>query len=93
MGRDQPISDMSSAPLLYLSARVGVLLYDNTVEVDTILAASVRGIREHGIAVAGLLQNFGDRLPNGKRSMWVRDIGTGRPFVSTGVSMLDHQCS
>jgi hypothetical protein len=59
------------------TAKVGVLLYDTSIEVDEILAASVARIRAQGVAVAGLLQRFGDRLPNGKRSMWLEDIMTG----------------
>ena len=60
-----------------LTAKVGVLIYDTSIEVDQILAASVREIRAQGISVAGLLQRFGDRLPNGKRSMWLEDIMSG----------------
>jgi hypothetical protein len=60
-----------------LTARVGVLLYDTSIEVDQILAAAVAQIRERTIAVGGLLQHFGERLANGKRSMWMEDIVTG----------------
>jgi molybdate transport system ATP-binding protein len=60
-----------------LTARLGVLLYDTSLEVDGILAAAVQLIRERGIAVSGTLQHFGERLPNGKRSMWVEDIVSG----------------
>jgi hypothetical protein len=59
------------------AARVGVLLYDTSIEVDTILAEAVGKLRARDIAVGGLLQCFGARLPNGKRSMWVEDIGSG----------------
>ena len=59
-----------------LSTRVGVLLYDNSIDVDAILAAAVADARARGIAVAGLLQRFGTRLDNNKRSMWVDDIQT-----------------
>lgn len=59
------------------TARVGVLLYDTSIEVDAVLIAAVARIRERGIAVGGLLQHFGERLSNGKRSMWVEDIGSG----------------
>ncbi len=61
-----------------LTARLGVLLYDTSIEVDAILAAAVARIRQRGIAVSGILQHFGERLSNGKRSMWVVDIVTGR---------------
>jgi hypothetical protein len=60
------------------AAKAGVLLYNTTLEVDAILAEAVTLIRAKGIAVAGLMQRFGDRLPNGKRSMWVDDIVTGQ---------------
>ena len=61
-----------------LSTRVGVLLYDNSIDVDAILAAAVADARARGIAVAGLLQRFGPRLDSGKRSMWVDDIQTAQ---------------
>jgi hypothetical protein len=57
--------------------RVGVLLYDGSVEVDPVLAAGVALVRARGIRVGGQLQHFGERLPNGKRSMWLEDIATG----------------
>jgi hypothetical protein len=60
------------------AAKVGVLMYHTTLEVDQILAESVRLIRAQGMTVAGLLQRFGESLPNGKRSMWVEDIATGQ---------------
>jgi hypothetical protein len=69
---------MTSHPAPDPAAKVGVLLYNNTLEVDDLLAASVDLIKAHGITVAGLLQRFGERLPNGKRSMWVEDIATNR---------------
>jgi hypothetical protein len=61
----------------HLTAQVGVLLYDASIDVDTILAEAVAKIHARDIAVGGLLQYFGERLPNGKRSMWVEDIGSG----------------
>jgi hypothetical protein len=60
------------------AAKVGVLLYDTTVEVDKLLTAAIALIRAQGITVAGLLQRFGGRLPNGKRSMRLQDIATGQ---------------
>jgi hypothetical protein len=69
---------MMQEPNKDLSDRVGVLLYDNSVAVDAMLADSVQRIRESGIRVSGLLQRFGHRLTNGKRSMWLRDIATGK---------------
>ncbi|MDR3535674.1 MAG: DUF2478 domain-containing protein [Acetobacteraceae bacterium] len=59
-----------------LTAKVGVLLYNTSIEIEAILEASVDLIREQGVRVAGLMQHFGDVLPNGKRSMWLEDILT-----------------
>jgi hypothetical protein len=72
MNTADPLSSQDPA------AKVGVLLYDKALEVDAILAASIDLIRAQGLSVAGLLQRFGERLPNGKRSMWVEDISTGQ---------------
>jgi hypothetical protein len=60
------------------AAKVGVLLYDSTVEVDALLAAAIPLVRAKGITVAGLLQRLGTLLPNGKHSLWLEDIATGR---------------
>jgi hypothetical protein len=69
---------MTTQPAPDPAAKVGVLLYNTSLEVDAILAASIDLIRAQGVVVAGLLQRFGERLPNGKRSMWVTDIATGQ---------------
>jgi len=61
----------------HLADRVGVLLYDNFIEVDRLFADAVGLLRARDVQVGGLLQFFGERLPNGKRSMWVEDIGSG----------------
>jgi hypothetical protein len=61
-----------------IASKVGVLLYDTTVEVDAILTDTVQRVRARGIAVGGLLQRLGERLSNGKQSMWLDDIATGR---------------
>lgn len=58
--------------------KVGVLLYDTDVEIDVVLQRSVRHLQALGVSVGGLLQRFGERLANGKRSMWLDDIGTGQ---------------
>ncbi|WP_158258717.1 DUF2478 domain-containing protein [Rhodopila globiformis] len=68
----------TTQPVPDLAARVGVLLYDSTVEVDDLLATAIALIQARGMTVAGLLQRLGDRLSNGKRSMWLEDIATGR---------------
>ena len=60
------------------AARVGVLLYDTSVEVDAILTGAVERLRARGVTVGGLLQRFGEQLPNGKYRMWVEDIITGQ---------------
>jgi molybdate transport system ATP-binding protein len=72
------MTQVTSPSIVDPAARVGVLLYHDTIEVDPILAAAVKLVQAQGIAVAGLLQRFGDRLPNGKRRMWVDDITTGQ---------------
>lgn len=58
--------------------KVGVLLYDTSVEVDAILTNAVDRLRARGMTVGGLLQRFGEQLPNGKYRMWVDDIMTGQ---------------
>jgi hypothetical protein len=60
-----------------LSSRVGVLLYDTSLEIEAILTAAVERLRARGVSVGGLLQRFGEQLPNGKYRMWVNDITTG----------------
>jgi molybdate transport system ATP-binding protein len=60
------------------AAKVGVLLYDTSVEVDAILTSAVEQLRGCGATVGGLLQRFGEQLPNGKYRMWVDDIITGQ---------------
>ena len=59
-----------------LTVRVGVVLYDSLIEVDPIFTAAVAEIQQRGIMIGGLLQYFGARMSNGKRSMWVEDIAT-----------------
>jgi molybdate transport system ATP-binding protein len=61
-----------------VAARVGILLYDSTVEVDAILIETVQRVRGRGIAVGGLLQRLGERPPNGRHSTWLDDIATGQ---------------
>jgi Protein of unknown function (DUF2478) len=58
--------------------KVGVLLYDTSAEVDAILTTAVERLRARGVTVGGLLQRFGEQLPNGKYRMWVDDITTGQ---------------
>jgi Protein of unknown function (DUF2478) len=60
-----------------VAATVGVLLYDTSVEIDSIVTAAVQDLRARGISIGGLLQRFGEQLPNGKYRMWVDDITTG----------------
>jgi hypothetical protein len=61
-----------------VAARVGVLLYDTSVEIDSILTSAVEQLRARGVMVGGLLQRFGEQLPNGKYRMWVDNIVTGQ---------------
>ena len=70
---NKPIQSVLDVP-----AKVGVLLYDSTTEVNTILADTVERLRARRLTVGGLLQRSGDRLPNGKRGMLVDEIATGR---------------
>jgi Protein of unknown function (DUF2478) len=60
-----------------LQNRVGVLLYDTSLEIEAILVAAIERLRARGVTVGGLLQRFGEQLPNGKYRMWVDDITTG----------------
>ncbi len=60
-----------------IAERVGVLLFDRSAEVNTLMADAVTLLRARGIAVGGLVQHFGERLPSGKHSVWVDDIATG----------------
>jgi hypothetical protein len=60
-----------------VAAKVGVLPYDADVAVDAILADAVDRIRARGITVGGLLQRAGERLSNGRTSIWLDDVGTG----------------
>jgi hypothetical protein len=60
-----------------IATKVGVLPYDRGLPVDAILAEAVQRIRVRGIAVGGLLQRAGERLSNGRFSIWLDDLGTG----------------
>jgi molybdate transport system ATP-binding protein len=61
-----------------IAARVGVLPYDSSDGLDAAVAEAVDRLRARGIAVAGLLQRFGDAAPGGKQAMWVEDIASGQ---------------
>src|SRR5262249_299269 len=37
----------------------------------------VDSLRANGVRIAGLLQRFGETLPNGKRAMYVEDLSNG----------------
>ena len=56
---------------------IGTVLFSDGDMIDDILAAAVAGLRRDGLRVGGLLQHFGERLPGGKRSMWLEDLATG----------------
>ncbi len=66
-----------ATPDLNVAARVGVLLYDTSVELEAILTEAITRLRARGTTVGGLLQRFGEQLPSGKYRMWVEDIATG----------------
>ena len=61
-----------------VASRVGVLLYHTSVEVDSILTSAIGQLQRRGVTIGGLLQRFGEQLPNGKYRMWVDDIATGQ---------------
>ena len=61
-----------------IAARVGVLLFDASNDVNAIMAGAVAMLRARGVAVGGLLQRFGDHLPSGKHSVWLEDLISGR---------------
>ncbi len=59
---------------------VGTLVYDGDGEVDRLMAEVVHRLKAEGARVGGVLQHFGERLPNGKRSMWIDNVATGATF-------------
>ena len=58
----------------------GTLVYDGDGEVDRLMAEAVGRLKAEGVRVGGVLQHFGERLPNGKRSMWIDNVSTGVTF-------------
>jgi hypothetical protein len=58
-------------------AGFAAVVYDETLDVDAVFAEAVTTLRRQDVVVAGLLQRFGERLSNGKRSMWLDNIATG----------------
>ena len=64
-------------PEPWTTAKIGILVYDTSADVDVILTAAVAQLRARGVTARGLLQRFGERAPNGRHSMWVDDIATG----------------
>jgi hypothetical protein len=58
----------------------GTLVYDGSREVDGLMAEAVQRLKAHGVRVGGVLQRFGERLPGGKRSMWIDNAATGASF-------------
>ncbi len=51
--------------------------FTSTVNIDAVLAEVVVTLRHEGGRVGGLLQRFGELLPNGERSMWLQDVASG----------------
>ncbi len=78
MDEDFPMTPRSSMPPdPDVSNRVGVLIYDTSLEIEAILTAAIERLRARALSVGGLLQRFGEQLPNGKYRMWVDDVTTG----------------
>lgn len=67
-----------SCEVLECGAHVGVIVFDGNDDTNALLSDSVALIRARGLRVGGLLQRFGERLPSGKRSMSMDDLGTGQ---------------
>ena len=59
-------------------AHLAAVVFGRSVDVDAVLASVVAELRVRRVAVGGLLQHFGERLPSGKRSMWLEDIGSAQ---------------
>lgn len=51
--------------------------FTGEVNIDAVFTEVVITLRHEGAHVGGLLQRFGERLSNGKRSMWLQDIASG----------------
>jgi hypothetical protein len=66
------------SPAPEIATKVGVLLYDKTVDIDAVLASAVQRIRAQGTSVGGLLQRQGALQSNGKHEVWLDDIETGQ---------------
>jgi hypothetical protein len=58
-------------------ASVGTVVFASGVEIDAALGQAVGLLKRDGLAVAGLLQHFGERQPGGKRSMWLENVASG----------------
>jgi hypothetical protein len=64
----------------YKAPAAGTLVYDGDGEVDRLMEDAVALLKAQGVRVGGVLQHFGDRLPSGKRSMWIDNASTGSSF-------------
>jgi hypothetical protein len=77
MDQHAPSTLTRTVPFAGNAAGVGVVCYDSSTAIDEILADAAERLTVRGLLPAGLLQSFGQVLPNGKRSMWLDDITTG----------------
>jgi hypothetical protein len=56
---------------------VGTIRFGSEVEIDGAMSQAVDLLKREGLAVAGMLQHFGERQPGGKRSMWLENVASG----------------
>lgn len=57
---------------------IAAVVFGQDTDVDAAMAAAVETLRRRGVAVAGLLQQFGCRVASCSREMWLEDVATGR---------------
>ncbi|HQT78893.1 MAG TPA: DUF2478 domain-containing protein [Rhodopila sp.] len=61
-----------------VAAKVGAFCYHDAARAYAALSAVTETLRARGLTVGGLLQRPGDMQSNGKPSVWLEDLGTGR---------------
>ncbi len=67
-----------ASDVMRCTEKLAVVAYEPNTDISSVLAAALGCLRHRGIRLAGLLQGFGEILPNGKRAMWVDDLQTGQ---------------
>ncbi|HEX2940438.1 MAG TPA: DUF2478 domain-containing protein [Rhodopila sp.] len=72
------IQGQAAAPESDVAAKVGAFCYDDAVQAYAALSAITATLRASGLTVRGLLQRPGETQSNGKPSLWLEDIGSGR---------------